>query len=379
MHILIIALHRPTKPTGVCRYAVNLAQCLAKSPEVTKVTFVVGEWQEDYFRSVFSLESAKINVVKVTIPNRAIARNLWYFLGLPKLDRIYRPDIIHLSFPIPFFRFLFLSPIAATIHDVYPYEYPENFGYPQVLFNRLFLNQCVQNSDGLSCVSQATLTSLNHYFPRACVRKLTAVAYNYVDFSQVKSKRPSFVGKLQFPFLLCVAQHRKNKNLDLLLHAFAKLKQVSDHKVYQLVIVGSSGPETESLTNLIDQLSLQNQVLLVSAIEDGELSWLYQNCQLFVIPSSIEGFCIPLAEALYFACRVVCSDIPVFREVGSQQCTYFNLAGDTVTNLHQAISDTLSALTPALEHSDNRFAGEHTANSSLRLYSSLTATAQSVT
>lgn len=28
MHILIAALHRPTDPTGVCRFAANLARCL---------------------------------------------------------------------------------------------------------------------------------------------------------------------------------------------------------------------------------------------------------------------------------------------------------------------------------------------------------------
>ena len=45
MHILIAALHRPTKPTGVCRHAVNLAQCLADTDEVDKVTLVIGAWQ----------------------------------------------------------------------------------------------------------------------------------------------------------------------------------------------------------------------------------------------------------------------------------------------------------------------------------------------
>ena len=54
MHILIAALHRPTKPTGVCRHAANLAQCLADTPEVSKVTLIVGTWQKDYFEQFFN-------------------------------------------------------------------------------------------------------------------------------------------------------------------------------------------------------------------------------------------------------------------------------------------------------------------------------------
>ena len=36
MHVLIAALHRPVKPTGVCRHAANLARCLAAKPDVSK-------------------------------------------------------------------------------------------------------------------------------------------------------------------------------------------------------------------------------------------------------------------------------------------------------------------------------------------------------
>ncbi|MFM6813992.1 MAG: glycosyltransferase family 1 protein, partial [Dolichospermum sp.] len=67
MHILIPALHRPTKPTGVCRYAANLAQCLADTPEVNKVTLIVGSWQKDYFELFFN--SQKIQLISIEIQN----------------------------------------------------------------------------------------------------------------------------------------------------------------------------------------------------------------------------------------------------------------------------------------------------------------------
>ena len=53
-------------------------------------------------------------------------------------------------------------------------------------------------------------------------------------------------------------------------------------------------------------------VMLVSGISDAEMQWCYRNCDLLLAPSTIEGFGLPVAEALLAGCRIVCSDIPPF-------------------------------------------------------------------
>lgn len=370
MHILIAALHRPLNPTGVCRHAANLALCLAAIDQVSQVTLVVGAWQADYFRTSFSLESEKIQVVEVQIKNSALARNSWYLFGLPMLAKQMHPDLVHLSFPLPFVRALFPCPVVSTIHDLYPYECPENFGYPQVWFNRSFLKQCIHNSDGIACVSKATLEALNYYFPHLNPRTKTTVVYNYVDFSQVIEKAPDGFD-LASSFLLCVAQHRKNKNLALLLESYSQLIQQKFNSVPRLVIVGSSGPETEKVVEQIQALSLQEQVQLAYSIDDAELCWLYRHCKLFVIPSSTEGFCLPLAEALHLSCQVVCSDIPVFREIGSQHCTYFGLQGNSVKNLMEGMSQVLNLPATDAVSADTRFSKSTAACQYLELYAAI--------
>lgn len=373
MHILVAALHRPLKPTGVCRHAANLAQCLAETDEVTKVTLIVGEWQKSYFEETFKLFSSKINLISVSINNSSLSRNRWFLFGLPKLADRLQPDIIHLSFPFPFLRQWFKAPVVATIHDLYPYECPENFGYPQVWFNRWSLRQCVDQSDGLSCVSKSTLESLKHYFPSIDSRKKTTVIYNYVDFSHVSPKIPEKIfSDEKFRFLLSVGQHRKNKNLDLLIHSYHNLQKNSVLKpATKLLIVGSSGPETENILHQIQMLALQDQVLLLSSITDEELCWLYKNCELFVIPSSTEGFCLPLVEALSLSPRVVCSNIPIFQEVGSSNCNYFELSNDLVYNLTEAMNFVLSQ--PAMNRlsADTRFSKASVAQQLLNFYASV--------
>jgi glycosyltransferase involved in cell wall biosynthesis len=370
MHIIVVALHRPLEPTGVCRHAANLARCLAQSEEVTKVTLVAGVWQQQYFQNVLLSTAKNIEILGVDIKNTSLSRNLWFLVGLPELVKNLQPNLVHLSFPLPFVRSLFSCPVVATIHDLYPYKIPGNFGYKQVLFNQLFLKQCIWNSDALTCVSQATLNDLEYYFPDIYQRKVTKVIYNIVDFDRIETDQPQVLqSEVDRPFILCVGQHRKNKNFDLAIEAFALLRQKGklDRNI-KAIVVGSFGPETDNLVRSIQKLDLVDSVIMLSAISDKELCWLYQNCKLMVIPSSIEGFCLPLVEALYFSSKVVCSDIPIFREIGASNCIYFDLEGDPISNLAGAIERALKTDISTEKYDCRRFAQTEIATQYLRLY-----------
>ncbi|MEA5497629.1 glycosyltransferase family 4 protein [Limnoraphis robusta] len=373
MHILISALSRFTQPTGLCRGAANLAKCLAASEQVEQITFVLGSWQRQYFEEDFQLNSDKIKVLQIEIKNTSLKRNLWFMFELPKLVNKLKPNIAHFSFPIPFLNFLFSVPVVSTIHDFYPYEKPENFGFPNYLFNQLFTYLAVINSDGIVCVSQETLNRLQYYFPKVYAQGKNRVVYNYVDFENTQPKLPIKLNLENRPFILSVAQHRKNKNLHLLIQAYAKLIEEKRDIApsTQLILVGSTGPETGNLIELIHTKSLGDRVLLTSSIDDEQLCWLYQNCQLVVCPSSTEGFCLPLAEALYFSSRVVCSDIPIFREVGASDCFYFDLDDDPVHNLSQAIINALKQPRPQLSPDEFRFSKTTAMTQYLEFYSSL--------
>ena len=232
----------------------------------------------------------------------------------------------------------------------------------------MFLKQAIKNSDGLPCVSQVTADKLKYYFPRLKPQQEVEVVYNYVDFEKLEIKAPAQIAE-NSKFILSVAQHRQNKNLDLLIKAYAGLLK-SDRLDgdCKLFIVGSSGPETESIKNLIASFNLESKVSLLSGISDRELGWLYQNCYAFIIPSSTEGFCLPLAEALHFSDCVVCSDIPIFREITTSNCQYFSLEGDAVSNLSQALIQAIENPRLPDKNAIERFNKSHIAQQYLNLY-----------
>ncbi|NES06110.1 MAG: glycosyltransferase family 4 protein [Okeania sp. SIO2F4] len=367
MHILILALSRFDRPSGICRYAANLAKCLDEIEQISRITLVLGSWQEKYFLEDFQIDSEKIKIYPVNIKNSSIYRNIWFISQLPKLTKILNADLVHVSFPIPFFRFIFPCPVVATIHDFYPFDNPENFGFPNYIFNQLFTQICVKNADGITCVSQVTLSRLKYYFPQIYQQKLPTVIYNYVDFQNTQSQSPNIIENT--PFILAVAQHRKNKNLDLLVQAYGLLIQnLQIDSITKLIIVGSEGPETQRLLQLVNNLSLEKSVIFSSSLSDPELCWLYQNCELFVCPSASEGFCLPLVEALYFSCQIVCSDIPILKEVGNSDCIYFSLEGEVVKNLSTAIIDAYNQHKIKSKTNDLRFAKANIADQYLDFY-----------
>ena len=143
-----------------------------------------------------------------------MSRNRWYFNRLPKLAAQYEMDVVHLAYPAPLRRSAFDCPTVVTLHDMYPYDIPSNFGFPKMLFNRAILRQCLAAVDAVACVSNSTLRRLDIHAPGIALTKAVTI-YNSVDAGSPMSQTsplPDWGGE---PFLLCVAQHRRNKNIVL--------------------------------------------------------------------------------------------------------------------------------------------------------------------
>jgi glycosyltransferase involved in cell wall biosynthesis len=180
-------------------------------------------------------------------------------------------------------------------------------------------------ADALACMSDATLNRLREKEPMSLGEKTRRI-YNCVEPARVRLGRGPLPESSSVPFFLCVAQHRRNKNILLALHTLVRLlREKTIHPDTQLVIVGIPGPETASIHRFIQVAGIEANVQLMSGISEAELQWCYRNCEALLAPSLTEGFGLPVAEALLAGCRVVCSDIPPFRELGGDHCRYFSL------------------------------------------------------
>ena len=97
--------------------------------------------------------------------------------------------------------------------------------------------------------------------------------------------------------------------------------------IASLVIVGRHGWKSDSLLERIAQHEqLGRQLFLLRDATDAELDHCYRNASALVIASIIEGFGLPIVEAFQRGLPVLCSDIPVFREIADGKATFFDLA-----------------------------------------------------
>ena len=347
MRIVVALASSSGQLSGVERHALNLASCLLTRPEVAAVHLVAAPWQRSFVEDAGLSSNPRLHSHEAPIGNSAISRNLWLYAGLPSLAARLNADIVHLAYPVPLRRRAFACPVVATLHDFYPYDIPENFGFPKVLFNRAVLRQCLSEADAIACVSASTLTRLNRFDARLA-RKKARVLHNAVQppaSPTPEAPVPNLEPK--HPFLLCVAQHRRNKNILLVLRALKRLLRRGHLSPRaKLLIVGIRGPETPAIESFIAAHGLSRQVLLLNGIPEAQLQWCYRHCMALLAPSIVEGFGLPIAEGLIAGCRIVCSDIPAFRELAADSCHFFSLGLGEEENFAGAICAALKQPRP---------------------------------
>jgi glycosyltransferase involved in cell wall biosynthesis len=336
MHLLIASVSAATSPTGVCRHAANLARGIVACESVQKVTMFIGGWQADYFEKSLNLKHDKLHIRQVSISNNAVARNLWYLHALPEAARACGADIVHLAFPMPIRRSAGAALSIVSLHDLYPFDIPQNFGR-RAWMNRAALKLCLRNADAVVCVSEETRTRAHELFPSMELGKARVVPNSvYLCGGIPHALLPEEIRNS--PFLLCVAQHRANKNLPLLLRAFQRALDCSlVSPATRLALVGKEGPETKRLNQIAAQYGIEERTLFLNGISDALLSSLYRNCDLVIAPSLLEGFGLPVAEALAAGSRVVCSNIPAFRTIGADRCVFFDPMDSTGESLLSAM------------------------------------------
>lgn len=110
------------------------------------------------------------------------------------------------------------------------------------------------------------------------------------------------------PYLLTVGTLEPRKNLLRLAEAY---RRSGMHATHDLVIVGRLGWGDRP-----------KGVEVVSGLDDSELVAMYLGATAVIIPSLYEGFGLPAVEAMQLGVPVLCSDIPVLREVTGGHATY---------------------------------------------------------
>ena len=129
------------------------------------------------------------------------------------------------------------------------------------------------------------------------------------DFTHVGKKM-----KRSRPYFLFVGSLRKGKNIPALIEAFHLFAKKSK-KQYELLLVGSDYWMDPIIEKTINDLQMKNQVHQMGFVSDKDLVKYYRGAVALVTTTQMEGFGLPLAEAMASGCPIIAPRIAAVPEV----------------------------------------------------------------
>jgi glycosyltransferase involved in cell wall biosynthesis len=205
---------------------------------------------------------------------------------------------------------------VVTIHDLFSFRFPEiHSGALPRLTNQVLLVNATRRAAAIITPSKATAQDVSRRFPSAAARVTSIGEAAGERFTAVRNRAAEATWQRYFgiqpPYFLYLGQWKAYKNVPLLIEAFARV--VRQRPEVQLVIAGHDArhPEIAAAASRLPDRS----VVLPGHLPDDAVTDLYRAAAAVVVPSKAEGFGLPVLEAMSCGVTVVCSDIPVLREL----------------------------------------------------------------
>jgi glycosyltransferase involved in cell wall biosynthesis len=307
-------------PTGIDRV------CLAYLERYGGEAQAVIQWRG--FRRILPEGASDRLFTLLLQPGRNIRRDLVLLLGretarpdggVPGHNRLYL-NVGHTALQKPGFvhwtRVAGVRPIYM-IHDLIPITHPEFCRTGEADRHAMRVRNMLASAVGIIGNSQATLESLGSFASKIALptpKLLAAPLGTDVETTPAppapSADRPTFV-------MLGTIEGRKNHLL--MLQIWARLIRAQGANAPRLVVIGQRGWECEQVFDLLDRSEiLREAVLEVGACSDADLDNYLRGARALLFPSLIEGYGLPLIEALASGTPVIASDLPVFHEIGQE-------------------------------------------------------------
>lgn len=123
------------------------------------------------------------------------------------------------------------------------------------------------------------------------------------------------------PYIMYIGRPQPHKNLQRLIEAFKVLQ--ASYPDLKLVLAGKKDLLYTRYADMVQRESIPN-VFFTGFVSEGQLRWLYENCQAYVFPSLSEGFGLPALEAMVHGAPVVSSNATCLPEVYGDAAHYFD-------------------------------------------------------
>ncbi|MBJ7353309.1 MAG: glycosyltransferase family 4 protein [Thermoleophilaceae bacterium] len=248
------------------------------------------------------------------------ARLAWELLALPRAAKREKIELMHsLGQTTPWWG---CGTRVVTILDLIYHHYPATFPRAAQRGLEFVIPRGARRADRIVAISAATADDLaaSYGIDRAKI-DVTLLGAGFAEAPRISSRAEiaETIGLPAGEFALSVASGHEHKNIPRLLKAFASLGAGR-----RLVVVGRSGLEDEQLAATATELGIADRVIFTGWVDEATLEGLYREAELFVYPTLMEGFGLPVLEAMHRGLPVACSNVSSLPEVAGDAALTFN-------------------------------------------------------
>lgn len=211
---------------------------------------------------------------------------------------------------------------VVTIHDLIFLRYPNLYKRAdRVIYKSKFERSC-KLADAIVAISEQTKTDIIQFF-NLPPEKIHVIyqGCNPLYYSGADEEIKNIVRikhSLPEKYMLYVGTIEERKNLLQLVQA------KNENKILlPLVVIGRTTPYFEKVREYISKHNIQD-IIFLKNLDQEELPAIYQMAELFVYPSSFEGFGIPVLEALNSGVPVITGTGSCMPETGGPHSIYVN-------------------------------------------------------
>jgi glycosyltransferase involved in cell wall biosynthesis len=325
--------------TGQGRYALETTRAL----QLTRP-----DWRFSLFSNRPELlhDTATTTVFATRLPtDKSVGRVLWLHIGAAPLAWRTRPDVwFSPSFTLPFW---WRGRAIVTIHDLTFMLIRDRYrGRANAWYATVATRWSARHADLVLCPSDATgKLVVTHLGVDAAKVEVTpegvADPFFALHAGSGDGARPR-----SHPYLLFVGTWEARKGIATLLAALRRVN--AEHERVDLVLAGQPGWGTGQM---IETVTRDSSVELREKPTDEQLADLYRGALALVYPSEMEGFGLPVAEAMACGCPVIATDLPSIREFAGEHPLYI-AAGDSAQLAHHV--ETLLSGRPDAEEERQR-------------------------
>ena len=273
--------------------------------------------------------------------------HLWERLAMPLRMRSDGIELYHGTYnTIPPKPPLLGGPkLVVTVHDVIVTWYDDDLDDPYVRYVRKVTPRVLRQADAIVTVSQASRQDIAERFQIAPDR--IEVIYNGINNQFLEDPEPEAVAKAREtiadgrPYLYAIGASLARKNTDALFPMFRALIDSGQLRDELLVVSGLSGASLEARRRAAEAAGVTDRVRLIGYQDVTTLQALFAGAELFIYPTFVEGWGIPILESLACGTPVATGNATALPEAGGDHAYYFDAHDpqSILTTVHRAYQD----------------------------------------